>query len=300
MDTFSAGFQLLNEFSAFQREVQDLKPKPRKYDNLPDCKITGEIYPLPLAAVLWCGVPLEEAEAAISESDDMGKGIYKHPYIPCLEKKTRALYFAIEEKRLRACREHGEGGEGNDHVAYNRRHFWASDLKAFIEQYHPDDKPSFLFNEEEQKPIIDLAEYQRMNAEYTKQQAEIGLLKTELTAAESKARDNEAAKLATDERLEKAAKVYRENRAEIERLTTENESLKNAAKLPATKTTNKQAEIIAALSVLFTKTDGTQPYEMAETILQEWQRNTDKLGNPPSKETLANYIKAGKERLSPC
>ena len=150
----------------------------------------------------------------------MGKGIYKHPYIPCLEKKTRALYFAIEEKRLRACREHGEGGEGNDHVSYNRRHFWATDLKAFIEQYHPDDKPSFLF-EEEQKPIIDLAEYQRMNAEYTKQQAEIGRLKTELAAAESKARDNEAAKLAIGERLEKAAKVYRENRAEIERLTTD-------------------------------------------------------------------------------
>lgn len=70
-------------------------------------------------------------------------------------------------------------------------------------------------------------------------------------------------------------------------------------KQPSAKTTNKQAEIIAALSILFTKTNGTQPYEMAETILQEWQRNTDTLGVPPSKETLANYIKTGKERLSP-
>lgn len=70
-------------------------------------------------------------------------------------------------------------------------------------------------------------------------------------------------------------------------------------KQPSAKTTNKQAEIIAALSILFTKTNGTQPYEMAETILQEWQRNTDTLGVSPSKETLANYIKTGKERLSP-
>lgn len=282
-----------------QAVIAAQKPPARRYPNLPDCKITGEIYPLPLAAVLWCGVPQDEANRAVAESQHMGKGIYKHPYIPCLEKKTRALYFAIKENRLKACREHGDGGEDGEHVAYYRRHFWAADLKAFIEQYHPDDKPAFLFDETERKPAIDTAEYQRMNAEYTKQQAELGRLKTELAAAESKARDNEAAKLATDERLEKAVAVYRKQKAEIERLAAENTQLQIANKLPSPKTTNKQAEIIAALTVLFTKTNGTQPYEMAETILQEWQRNTDKIGSPPSKETLAKYISDGLDRIKP-
>ncbi|UOO87051.1 hypothetical protein [Neisseria arctica] len=296
MNTLNAGFELINEIFA---QTQANKPQPRKYQGLPDCKITGEIYSLPLAAVLWCGVPIEESEAAIAESENMGKGIYRHPYIPCLEKKTRALYFAIQENKLRTCREHGDGGEGNDHVAYDRRHFWASDLKEFIEQYHPDDKPAFLFSDEERKPEIDLLEYQRMNAEYIKQQTEIVRLKTELAAAESKARDNEAAKLTADDRLEKAVQVYRENKAEIESLKEENKRLKNAIKQPSAKTTNKQNEIIAGLSVLFTKTDGAQPYEMAETILQEWQRNTKVLGSAPSKEAIAAYIKLGMERIKP-
>ncbi|MDO5356619.1 MAG: hypothetical protein Q4E77_03890 [Conchiformibius sp.] len=66
---------------------------------------------------------------------------------------------------------------------------------------------------------------------------------------------------------------------------------------PTTKARNKQAEIIAALAVMFTKTDCTQPYEAAETIRQEWQRQADKLGNPPDKNTLAKYIQYGLERL---
>lgn len=75
--------------------------------------------------------------------------------------------------------------------------------------------------------------------------------------------------------------------------------LNTSLKKNSSKTTNKQAEIIAALAVLFTKTNDTRPYEMAETILQEWQRNTDKIGRPPSKETLAKYISDGLDRIKP-
>ncbi|QMT34183.1 hypothetical protein LNQ82_07035 [Conchiformibius steedae DSM 2580] len=66
---------------------------------------------------------------------------------------------------------------------------------------------------------------------------------------------------------------------------------------PTAKTRNKQAEIIAALAIMYTKKDGTQPYEMAETIRQEWQRQAEQLGNPPDKNTLAKYIQHGLERL---
>ena len=64
------------------------------------------------------------------------------------------------------------------------------------------------------------------------------------------------------------------------------------------RTENKQAEIIAALSAIYTKTDCSKPYEAAETIIQEWERQADKLGKPPTGDTLAKYIKQGIDRLS--
>lgn len=77
------------------------------------------------------------------------------------------------------------------------------------------------------------------------------------------------------------------------------EKISGRNKQVSVKTTNKQTEIIAALSVLFTKTDCTKPYEAAETILQEWQRHETTLGKPPSKETLAQYISEGLNRIAP-
>ena len=64
------------------------------------------------------------------------------------------------------------------------------------------------------------------------------------------------------------------------------------------RTENKQAEIIAALSAIYTKTDCSKPYEAAETIIQEWERQADKLGKTPTRDTLAKYIKQGIDRLS--
>lgn len=61
---------------------------------------------------------------------------------------------------------------------------------------------------------------------------------------------------------------------------------------------NMQAHIIAALACMYTKTDCSKPYEAAETILQEWQRQSDKLGKPPSRDTIGKYIMQGIERFS--
>ena len=65
-----------------------------------------------------------------------------------------------------------------------------------------------------------------------------------------------------------------------------------------TKAENMQARIIAALACLYTKTDCSKPYEAAETIIQEWTRQADKLGRQPSKESLVKYIKLGLEQFS--
>lgn len=100
--------------------------------------------------------------------------------------------------------------------------------------------------------------------------------------------------------LESQAAVIAELQAEITRLQSElaqqenNQSQQNSQ---AKRAENKQAEIIAALAIMYTKTDCNKPYEAAETIRQEWERQADKLGNSPTNDTLAKYIKQGLERL---
>lgn len=72
---------------------------------------------------------------------------------------------------------------------------------------------------------------------------------------------------------------------------------KNTEK-PSQKTINKQNEIIAVLAMMYTKTDCSKPFEAAETIIQEWQRNSGKYGKEPSKTALGRYIREGLERLT--
>ncbi|TCK01672.1 hypothetical protein EV694_0292 [Volucribacter psittacicida] len=171
------------------------------YNSLPECSIIDyEIIPLPEAALLWCGIKFEDLAYDVKILQHLSESIYRHPYIPCLEKKTRVLNQAVNSGRLRAVREHGRGGEDGDHVAYLRRHFWISDLKQFIADNYPNDRPKTIFNDDELKAIIDLPEYKRMSNEYQKILAEntniqtkINTLETNLANKDSVIRDQELA-----------------------------------------------------------------------------------------------------------
>lgn len=195
------------------------------YNSLPECSIIDyEVIPLPEAALLWCGVKHDDIAEEMKFLQLVSQSIYKHPYIPCLEKKTRVLTTAVNNGLLRAVREHGDGGENGDHVAYARRHFWISDLKKFITENYPNDRPKTIFHDKELKPIVDLAEYERMSKEYQKFLAENTNLKTALSNAESKARDTDlalqsmaiqiqqskTAQADAEERLEKGRELYRQ------------------------------------------------------------------------------------------
>lgn len=108
-------------------------------------------------------------------------------------------------------------------------------------------------------------------------------------------------KIETQDNHTQLAKIT-ELQAEITRLKSEfiqQENQQNHKNSQAKRAENKQAEIITALAMMYTKTDCSKPYETAETIRQEWQRQADKLGNPPTNDTLAKYIKQGLERLKP-
>lgn len=210
------------------------------YNSLPDCSIVDyEVIPLPEAALLWCGVKHSELSEEMKFLTKVSQSIYRHPYIPCLEKKTRVLTTAVNNGTLQAVREHGNGGEiyevnGEkrlDHVAYDRRHFYINTLKKFISEHYPNDRPKTLFHDEELKPIIDLAEYERMSKEYhkllaenTNLQTKITELKTDLASKESEIRDKDltmlslstqaqqalTAKQDAEERLEKGRELYRQ------------------------------------------------------------------------------------------
>ncbi|MDD0823888.1 hypothetical protein PTQ27_05325 [Mannheimia sp. AT1] len=212
------------------------------YNSLPECSVVDyELIPYTEGALLWCGVRFDDLSDEVKLTSRISQSIYSHPYIPCLEKKTRMLNRAISEGKLRVVREHGEGGEiltdylgnirkdnkGNpmiDHVAYDRRYFWIKDLKAFISEHYPNDRPKTIFHDEELKPIVDLIEYERMSKEYQKLLAENTNLKTDLANAESKTRDSDLAlqsmaiqvqqaKMAqkdAEDRLEKGRELYRQ------------------------------------------------------------------------------------------
>lgn len=227
------------------------------YNSLPECSIVDyELIPYTEGALLWCGVKFNDLSDEVKLVSRISQSIYKHPYIPCLEKKTRVLNKAINEGKLRVVREHGEGGEiltdylgnirkdnnGNpmiDHVAYDRRYFWIKDLKTFISENYPNDRPKTIFHDEELKPIVDLVEYERMSKEYqkfltenTNLQTKLNELRTLLESKESQNRDQDLALQSlsiqlqqakssqqdAEERLEKGREHYRKLQADYNRL----------------------------------------------------------------------------------
>lgn len=110
------------------------------------------VYPVPVAAALWCGIPAGEVQEHLNVATLVLRGIYRHPYIPCLEPRCRAIHEAIQTGALPVGRESGSAFDGSkEHVAPERRHVTRQDLKKWIASEFPADKPTFLFDEIERK-----------------------------------------------------------------------------------------------------------------------------------------------------
>lgn len=273
------------------------------YNSLPECSIIDyEVIPLPEAALLWCGVKHNELNEEMKFLTPISQSIYSHPYIPCLEKKTRVLTTAVNNGILRAVREHGEGGENGDHVAYGRRHFWIKDLKQFISENYPNDRPKTIFHDEELKPIVDIAEYERMSKEYQKLLAENTNLKTALSSAESKIRDSElalqsmaiqvqqakSAQQDTEERLEKGREHYKELLEKYKKLKIipdDNLNLDNSLYL--------LGEILNAVK---SKTKKWTQGDLIDDILLKRQ-NQNKTAQGLEKRKIEDYFSAANKKL---
>ncbi|MBP9940198.1 MAG: hypothetical protein KBF33_02250 [Comamonas sp.] len=142
-------------------------------------------YPLPVAALFWCGVPPDEVQDELNRASPHPqiRGVFQHPYIPCFEVRCRILHDAIESGTLAASRENGK--VTSDHIAPERRHLSRENLKAWIAKEHPADKPSFLFDEIERTThtAINADAYKSLQADRDAAHAEVGRLKGRLKQA---------------------------------------------------------------------------------------------------------------------
>jgi hypothetical protein len=124
--------------------------KPWEQDSCKHVQSYYTVYPVPAAAALWCRIPENEVQQHLAEATAVGRAVYRHPYIPCLEPRCRAIHEAIEKGALHVSRGNGKSIDGTtEHVAHERRHVTRQDLKEWIAREFPSDKPPFLFDEVE-------------------------------------------------------------------------------------------------------------------------------------------------------
>lgn len=149
--------------------------RPNGYDSCEQIKSYFACYTVPEAALLWCGVPEDELEGhleyatPIGNNSEYAKSILKQPYIPCLEPRCRAIQDAIDKGKLKVGRDGSDTYFTTDsgHVAYSKRTLKREDLREWIANEFPNDKPAFLFDEIERAihPSITIEAYQALKAD---------------------------------------------------------------------------------------------------------------------------------------
>lgn len=162
--------------------------KPWEDDSCEQVQSYYTIYPVPVAAALWCGVKPNEIVEHLNVAVQVHRGVYRHPYIKCLEPRCRAMHEAIDKGALLVCRENGKSFGGTTHyVAPERRHVTRQNLKEWIAREFPADKPAFLFDEVERKT------HSAINADaFQALQADRDAVKAELEKANARAADTMA------------------------------------------------------------------------------------------------------------
>lgn len=148
--------------------------KPWETDNCAAMKAHYAVYSIPQAAALWCGVPENQIVRIVEEAvtlshSGLGRSIWTHPAVPCLEPRSRAIAGAIEDGSLPHGREDGQTVT-DDHVAYERRHFFGRDLRKWMEKTFPNEKPEFLFDDIERSShtAISADAYRALKADHDK------------------------------------------------------------------------------------------------------------------------------------
>ena len=180
----------------------------KEYNSCDEVKSYFSYYTIPQIALLWCGVEPHELQEEmnrakpVAESPSLLNNVFRHPYISCMEPRCRVLHQAIDDSELPAGRDGSKSGLVKDvgHIAYHRRTITRADLKVWLAQNFPNDKPAFLFDD------IERSTHQAINADsFRALQADRDALKA---------------------RIDKATEEFRKLRQELDTVKGERDSLR--------------------------------------------------------------------------
>ncbi len=135
---------------------------PWEADDCAHLKAHYTVYSIPKAAALWCSVPEDQVEDIVEGATtltDFGLGlsIWKHPLVPCMEPRSRAIAEAVDRGELPHGWEDGETYAEDEFVHYERRHVMGRDLREWMVKAFPNDKPAFLFDDIEQSADTEIS-----------------------------------------------------------------------------------------------------------------------------------------------
>ncbi|MHB8744562.1 MAG: cell division protein ZapB [Sulfuricaulis sp.] len=250
--------------------------KPWEKDDCADVRAYHTHYPIPVAAALWCGVPVAQVELVVKQCTEVDRAILAHPTIPCIEPRCRAMHEAINNGALE-CRRSGRQVAPNDHVAPERRTVSREALKNWIAIAFPASKPAFLFDE------VERSTHSAINADTF--------------------RTLQADRDALNSRLEKSSEAYRAIKHERDALEAERNSLRamvDKQTTPGDRAETTYLNIIGALlGLLLGKSPSGNPYSsftsQAAIISALLAHHDDKPGI--SARTLEDKLAAAKRSL---
>lgn len=252
-----------------------MSKKPWETDSCEAVQAYFTVYPVPVAAALWCGIPPEDVEESLSISTQSSRGVYKHPYIRCLEPRCRAIHDAIEKGLLPCSRENGKVVE--EHVANERRHVSRQHLKDWIAAQFPSDKPAFLFDEIERN--------------------------THAAISADSFRALQADRDALKARVEKAAEEYRKLRSERDALVAERDALAEQIKNPQDLGPRAQTTYLNIIGAMVAVVLGKSPAGKPNSVFNSQSAVIDQVlahydGKPGiSRRSLEEKFAEGKKSL---
>jgi FtsZ-binding cell division protein ZapB len=252
-----------------------MSKKPWETDSCEAVQAYFTVYPVPVAAALWCGIPPEDVEESLSISTQSSRGVYKHPYIRCLEPRCRAIHDAIEKGLLPCSRENGKVVE--EHVANERRHVSRQHLKDWIAAQFPSDKPAFLFDEIERN--------------------------THAAISADSFRALQADRDALKARVEKAAEEYRKLRSERDALVAERDALAEQIKNPQDPGPRAQTTYLNIIGAMVAVVLGKSPAGKPNSVFNSQSAVIDQVlahydGKPGiSRRSLEEKFAEGKKSL---
>lgn len=126
--------------------------------------ILFRVFSIPQAAALWCGVSEEDLSEVARKAEPLldgttPSGVFKLDTLQGFEERSRAINDAISWGRLCFVDENGVGSKAIRGIKPSRRHVLGKDLRDWIEESFPNERPAFLFppNETHQKQPTELS-----------------------------------------------------------------------------------------------------------------------------------------------